>query len=108
MRALVAFLFTFFPVLVLGGEIFGTLTEGGKPIANADLKLYIAGKPEPYAARSDAQGAYRLFVPDIGNARLEVKVGESVLSADVYSANRSVRYSLAVEMQDGKKVLKRK
>lgn len=95
-----------FPHTLWAGEIFGTLLEKDQPIANANIELTIEGKN--YSAKTDAEGSYRIFVPENGRATVSVDVQGKKAAMDLFSSERSVRYDLKIENNNGKTELKRK
>lgn len=86
---------TLLPELATGGEIFGTIKEGGKPAGGVTVE--ITSPTRVYAARTDKYGSYSIFVPETGKYRLTVKTAGGAPSMEVYSYEKSARYDLVVE-----------
>jgi len=87
------------PSLAVAGDIFGTITEADKPVANAPVQVTIAGKP--YSGATDGGGSYRVFVPETGKATLTVTAGGRAHSIDVFSSERAARYDLVIGPDGG-------
>lgn len=89
------------------GEIYGALSEGGKPLA-AGTKVEIVTSAKTYETMTDKFGSYRLFAKEKGKCTLKVTYKDQALSAEVFSYDKSTRYDWVLESQNGKLVLKRK
>jgi hypothetical protein len=92
---------------VLAGELYGTITDGKKPVA-AGVKVEIAVSGKSYTAETDKFGSYRIAVKEKGKCTLTVHVGEQSPSVDLFSYDRSMRYDWVLETNDGKLSLRRK
>jgi hypothetical protein len=79
---------------VLAGEIFGVITEAGKPVARAQVELEQAG--EIHVTTTDAHGSYRLVAPKAGKLKLTVKTAKASPSIEIFSSDRSLRYDLTL------------
>jgi len=91
---------TLAPTLAHAGEIYGSLTQHGNPVA-AGVEVKIACPQQTTdTAKTDADGAYNLFAAQPGKCTLTVH-GKSI---EVFSSEKSMRYDLTLE-DDG---LKRK
>ncbi len=88
------------PTLAVAGDIFGTITEADKPVANAPVTVTIAGRP-PYTGATDGGGSYRVFVPETGKATLTVTAGGRPHTIDVFSSERAARYDLVIGPDGG-------
>ena len=93
------------PSLAAAGEIYGSIKEDGKP-AKQGLKVEVVCGEATVAADTDANGAYRLFVPEEGKCALTVTIGEEKPSITVHSFEDSARYNLVLEKKDGKYTLR--
>ena len=82
------------PGTVVAGEIFGVITEAGRPLANAQVAVEQDG--QRFATSTDARGSYRLVLPKTGKVKLTVKSAAGSPSIDVFSSDRSLRYDLTV------------
>jgi hypothetical protein len=78
----------------VAGEIFGTITGGGRALANAQVEVEQGGRR--FSASTDARGSYRLVLPASGKATLTVKSAAGAPSIEVFSSERSLRYDLTV------------
>jgi hypothetical protein len=90
------------------GRIYGSISEGGKPIAKgAKVEVTCAGMT--HAAETDANGAYSVMVPEQGKCTFKVTYQGQTPAFDVTSYEGSTQYDLILEKQaDGKYTLKRK
>ena len=89
------------------GEVYGTITEGRKPVA-AGVKLEIAAAGKTYAAETDKFGSYRVVIKEKGKCTLMVHLRDQSPSIELFSYDRSTRYDWILETKDGKLILRRK
>jgi hypothetical protein len=89
------------------GEVFGTITDGSKPVA-AGVKVEISASGVVYATETDKFGSYRLFVKEKGKCVLTLSLSNQKPSAELFSYDKSTRYDWIVETKDGKLSLRRK
>jgi len=89
------------------GEIYGTVTEGDKPLA-AGVSVRLACGSASAEAATDAYGAYSVKVGATGKCTLAIPSlpGSPSLAVNVYE--KSARYDLAVTKAGGKATLSRK
>jgi hypothetical protein len=93
--------------LAQAGEIYGTITDGTKPVpAGAKVEITVAGKV--YEGVTDKIGSYRIVVMEKGKGRLTISLSDQSPSSSVVSYDRSTRYDWVVETNDGKLSLRRK
>ncbi len=96
------------PSFAFGGEIYGSLTEGGSSVGpGAQVEVTCAGKTYPRNT-TDQYGSYRLYVQEKGKCTLKVHYKQQSLSTEISSYERSVRYDLVLEKKDGQYMLRRK
>ena len=96
------------PSFAFGGEIYGTLTEGGSSVGGAaQVEVTCAGKTYPRNT-TDQYGSYRLYVQEKGKCTLKVHYKEQSPSTEISSYEKSVRYDLVLEKKDGQYMLRRK
>jgi hypothetical protein len=88
-----------------GGEIYGNISEGVTPVRGARVEVQSPGKP---TSISDANGAYKVFVPMQGKFPMKVAYGGQTPTITVYSYPRSVRFDLALEKKGANYSLRRK
>ncbi len=89
------------------GEVYGTISEGGKPVpAGVKLDIIVSGKT--YPAETDKFGSYRVVVKEKGKCTLTVHLREQSPSVALFSYDRSTRYDWNLETKDGKLTLRRK
>jgi hypothetical protein len=93
--------------IAVAGEIFGTISDGGKPVP-AGTKIEITAAGKTYAGESDKFGSYHVFVNEKGKCTLAVLYKEQKPAADIFSYDRATRYDWNVESSDNKLALKRK
>ena len=93
-------------VAASAGEIYGTITEAGKPASAIELRLACGG--ENAGGKTDAYGSYRLKVAGTGKCALALpsKSGAPVLDVNLY--DRPARYDLVLTQNAGKYTVARK
>ena len=89
------------------GELYGTITDGGKPIASG-VKLEIAASGNAYSAETDKFGSYRVFVKEKGKCTLTLHVRDQSPTVGLVSYDNSTRYDWILETKDGKLSLRRR
>jgi len=89
------------------GKIYGSVSEGGKPVAQG-VKVEVTCGANNYAAQTDAYGAFKLFVPDKGKCTLKVNYQGQTPSFEINSYEGSVQFDLILEKQGAKYTLRRK
>lgn len=92
-----------FPICSIAGEIYGTISANGKPLANESVSV-TCNKGTVVSKPSDAYGSYRVFAPAQGPCRLAVRG----LPAEVRSYGGPVRYDFEIRTQAGKTSLQRR
>ena len=92
---------------LFAGEVFGTITDGNKPVA-AGVKVEIAVSGKSYAAETDKFGSYRIVMKEKGKCTLTVHLRDQSPSVDLFSYDRSTRYDWILQTKDGKLSLRRK
>jgi hypothetical protein len=81
------------PVLTFAGEIFGTITKGGKPFAMQPVKITsLDGKTVIKTDTTDAFGYFSVNIRQVGQYKLQA--GGAV--ADVYSNNSPTGYTFVL------------
>ena len=101
-------LFLLLPARLLAGEIFGSITENGKPVGeNVKLEITAANKTV-FTDSTDKFGAYRVFVKEKGKCTVTVHYKDQTLSAELFSYDKSLRYDWILEAKEGKYALRRK
>lgn len=91
----------------VAGEMYGTITEGGKPVA-AGLKVEINAAGKIHAGETDKFGSYRIFVKEKGKCTLTLHIKGQLPSAELISFDKSNRYDWILEAKEGKLSLRRK
>ena len=99
----------------LGGEIFGTISEGSKESSKAvGVGAIVHIKPttaaKPYDAKTDESGRYHVYVAEIGKCTVVVdwKDQKNIGSLEIESYETPVRFDLAIEKADGTYSLRRR
>jgi hypothetical protein len=91
----------------LGAEIFGTISENGKPLPQgATVKLDCASTS--VSGATDQFGSYSLKAPAPGDCRLTLTYKGSSPSLAVTLYEKPSRYDLVVKQEAGKLALARK
>lgn len=96
------------PVQLLAGEIFGSITEGGKSVGEKVKVEIVAANKATYTTETDKNGSYRLFVKEKGKCTFTVHFNEQISSAELFSYDKSLRYDWIVEAKEGKYSVRRK
>jgi hypothetical protein len=96
--------------VVSAAEVFGTISENGKPLpANVAVKLECGGASGPNASgKTDQFGSYTLRSSASGDCRLTVDYKGSSPSLKVTLYEKPSRYDLVVAGEAGKLTLTRK
>ena len=90
----------------LAGEMYGTITSGGKPVDGVAVEANCGGKS--YPTKTDKSGSYHLAVQEKGKCTLTVKYQNQSPSIEVASYDEGVQVDLVLEAKDGAVSLKRK
>jgi len=104
---LLVFVILSMAVAAYAGKIYGSVSEGGKPVAPG-VKVEVTCGSKNYAAQTDAYGSFKLFVPDKGKCTLKVSYQGQAPSFEINSYEGSVQYDLILEKQGGQYTLRRK
>lgn len=96
-----------FTTQAFAGKIFGSITEGGKPIAQG-VKIEVSCGPSNYAAQTDGYGAFTLFATESGKCSLKISYQGQMPVLEINSFENSVQYDLILEKQGAQYTLKRK
>jgi len=91
----------------LAGEIFGTISEAGKPVP-AGIKVEVTAGDKTYTGETDKFGTYHVFAQDKGKCTLTVHYNDQKPAASIFSYEKATRYDWTVETIDSKLTLKRK
>lgn len=95
------------PVALSAAEIHGTVSEGGKPVAQGVvLKLDCGGTTAQSA--TDEFGGYSLKIPATGDCTLSIEYKGASASLKVAVYEKPSRYDLTVKEDAGKLSLARK
>jgi hypothetical protein len=108
MKLLTCFMLVFWVTsAAIAGELYGTLTEAGKPIpAGVKIEIVVAGKG--VAGETDKFGTYHIFTAEKGKGTLTANYKDQKPAAEIFSYEKATRYDWTVEVVDGKMVLKRR
>lgn len=104
---LLVFVILGWAVAAYAGKIYGSVSEGGKPVGQ-NVKVEVACGANNYAAQTDVYGSFKLFVPDKGKCALKVHYQGQAPSFEVNSYEGTVQYDLVLEKQGGQYTLRRK
>jgi hypothetical protein len=89
------------------GELYGTITDAGKPVASG-IKVEIGASGNVYSTETDKFGSYRVFVKEKGKCTLTLHVRDQSPSVGLFSYDKSTRYDWVLETKDGKLSLRRR
>ncbi len=103
----VALSFLFTASAALDGEIYGTISDAGKPVS-AGVKVEVAAGENTYTGETDKNGTYHVFAKDKGKCTLTIYYKGQKPAAAIFSYDKATRYDWAVETADDKLVIKRK
>jgi hypothetical protein len=109
MKLLASVAFGFFVIAgsaALAGEIYGTITDAGKPVP-AGVKVEVTAAGNAYTGETDKFGTYHVFAKDKGKCTLTVYYKDEKPAASIFSYEKATRYDWTVETADGKLTLKR-
>jgi hypothetical protein len=89
------------------GELYGTITDGGKPIASG-VKVEIAASGKVYSTETDKFGSYRVYVKEKGKCTITLHVRDQSPTVGLVSYDNSTRYDWFLETKNGKLSLRRR
>jgi hypothetical protein len=92
---------------VTAGELYGTITDGGKPVAQG-VKIEFTAAGVAYPGETDKFGSYRVYVKGKGKCTLTLHVRDQSPTVGLVSYDNSTRYDWTLETKDGKLSLRRK
>ncbi|MBA2252163.1 MAG: hypothetical protein H0W13_05590 [Nitrospirales bacterium] len=95
------------PELALAGEIRGAVLHGGKSVGQG-VDIEVRCGTNLYSTVTDKYGSYRLFLPENGTCRLQIKYQSQTPSREIVSFDDSTRYDLTLEKDGDQYVLRRK
>lgn len=96
-----------FASLAIAGNVYGTVTENGKPVPSG-TKIVITCGANTYNAETDANGGFKVFVKDQGKCDLKISYQGQSPAFEVNSFEGSVQYDLVLEKKGTQYTLKRK
>ena len=91
----------------LAGEVYGTITEGGKPVGEGTAVEARCGEKAYPAVKTDKTGTYRLVLQK-GKCTITVQHKGQAAAVEVASYDEGVQVDLVIEAKDGKYTLRRK
>jgi hypothetical protein len=104
-KRLLMLILLFVPILAYAGDIYGTIKgDDGKPLTNQVVQIKQNDKVLG-SATTDANGYFTIPVKEVGKFRLEV-VGYKDTGFEVFSSNKSTRYTLLMSKSGDKWILK--
>ncbi len=107
-RVRLVLLILLLPRVAFAGELYGSLTEGKMSVGEGvQVEIQCAETAYPPTA-TDKYGSYRLYVQARGKCLLTVHYKQQSPAIGVSSYERSVRYDLVLEKNDGQYSLRRK
>jgi hypothetical protein len=91
------------------GEIFGKVFKDGAPVGEGAVAIEVqCGEQAAPAVKTDKSGSYHLVAPATGKCTMTVTHGPLSAALTVASYDEAVQIDLALEIQDGKLVVRRK
>jgi len=97
----------FFPVSLSAGQIYGSVTTGGRAIARVGVAVSCGGAVTTGVTADD--GSYRMNIPQQGRCRFEIPNYQGRPSADVFSHPNPAQYDFdLVRRPDGSYELRRR
>ena len=100
----VLFVLCWSPVL-LAGQVYGTLRDGGRGVAGVEIRIVQAAK-EVAKGTTGPDGSYRITVNETGRCEFHASYKRQDVVANVASYATPVKYDFEFVMADGKYVLK--
>ena len=92
----------------LAGEMYGTISEAGKPVGAGVAVEARCGEASYPAAKTDKSGAYHLTVQEKGKCQLTVRYKNQSPAIEVASYDEGVQLDLILQLKDGSYTLRRK
>ncbi len=96
-----------FPSPSLGGQIYGTLRDSGKPVG-ANVRVEIVCDSNTYSAMTDNYGSYKLFAKENGKCTFRVYYQKQVPQTIVDSYADAAHYDFDLILTGGRYELRRK
>jgi hypothetical protein len=93
--------------IALAGNVYGTITESGKGIAQGS-KIEITCGADKYNTETDANGGFKVFVKDQGKCELKLAYQGQTPTFEINSFEGSVQYDLILEKKGTQYTLRRK
>lgn len=91
----------------LAGNVYGTITEGGKGIGQGS-KIEITCGADKFNTETDANGGFKVFVKDQGKCELKLTYQGQSPTFEINSFEGSVQYDLLLEKKGTQYTLRRK
>ncbi|HEU5182284.1 MAG TPA: hypothetical protein VFW45_15975 [Candidatus Polarisedimenticolia bacterium] len=92
---------------VFAGEVYGTITEGGKPVGEG-VAVEAKCAQGAYSAKTDKSGTYHLVTKENGKCQLTVRYKNQSPGIDVASYDEGVQVDLVLESKGGNYTVRRK
>jgi hypothetical protein len=92
---------------LFGGQVFGTLTEGGKAVASG-VEVVVDCSGEQAKGTTDKFGAYRVNVQKTGRCTITLAYKGQKPAATIASLAEPVSADFELQMQEGKYKLVRR
>lgn len=90
-----------------GGEIYGTIKEGERPVGKGVTIEIKTSVDQPYSAVTDEFGNYRLIVPETGRFPITVRFKNQSFEGYIQSYWTPVRFDWALERTGERNSLRR-
>jgi hypothetical protein len=92
----------------LAGEVYGTVSEGGKPVAEATAVEAKCGEHSYPAVKTDKAGSFRVVVQEKGKCTVTVRHKGQSPTLEFASYDEGVQVDLVLVAENGTYALKRK
>lgn len=95
------------PAFTVAGEIRGAVMHAGQSVGPG-INIDVHCGEKAYTTTTDKYGSYRLFIPESGSCRLQVRFHNQTPSRDIVSFEGSTRYDLTLDKEADQYLLRRK
>ena len=92
----------------MAGELYGTITEGGKPVGEGVVVEARCGQTSYPGVKTDKSGTYHLVVQEKGKCTLTVHHKGASPTIEVASYDEGVQVDLVLEQKGGSYSVRRK
>jgi hypothetical protein len=94
------------PGAAVAGNLYGSITQAGKPVAGAAVVVTCGGST--YKAQTGADGGYRVHAKETARCTLEITHQGQPAKVEIVSYNDPTRYDFELVTEGGKPALRKK